>query len=143
MQYPYTEYRRYCIFHKGLGRWMMIFSKPGHKFTMSAARYKMSMHVGRDLLPTEHVDHIDNDKSNDDIKNLQILTAEENNAKYAHTLTKAWASTNCPVCGIKIDLPWKNTHIAKRSGNYTTCGRTCGSSTRNLDVDQIIIKYYK
>ena len=53
--------------------------------TISLARYKMAIKLGRMLDSNEQVDHIDNDKTNDDINNLQLLTPEENLAKYQAT----------------------------------------------------------
>ena len=44
-------------------------------------RYLMCVHLGY-ILPTElEVDHKDNDKTNDDFNNLQILTKEQNRIK--------------------------------------------------------------
>lgn len=57
--------------------------------TISYARYIMSVKLGRELSKEEQVDHIDNDKTNDSIDNLQILTAEDNLAKYHALLMDA------------------------------------------------------
>ena len=46
--------------------------------TLTYARYLMCIKLGY-ILPTElEVDHIDDDKTNDDIDNLQVLTKEQN-----------------------------------------------------------------
>lgn len=50
--------------------------------TIALARYRMSVKLGRMLRDDEQVDHIDNDKTNDSIDNLQLLTPEANRAKY-------------------------------------------------------------
>ena len=109
---------------------------PKHRFTMSYARYVMSMHLGRDLLPDEQVDHIDNDRLNDAISNLQILTVKENNAKYTLTTVRRMVKTECPVCGVKMELPWKRTHLAKRAGSTTTCSRRCGSRAQFMELKE-------
>lgn len=49
---------------------------------MLYSRYLMSVKLGRRLLPSETVDHIDDDKANDSIDNLQILSLGENQKKY-------------------------------------------------------------
>ena len=41
--------------------------------TISYARYLLSVRVGRELMENEEADHIDGNRSNDDITNLQIL----------------------------------------------------------------------
>lgn len=49
-----------------------------NSFTITYARYLMCVKLGY-ILPTElEVDHIDYDKTNDDISNLQVLTKQEN-----------------------------------------------------------------
>ena len=53
--------------------------------TMALARYRMSVKLGRMLRDDEQVDHIDNDKTNDSIDNLQILSKRDNIAKYQDT----------------------------------------------------------
>lgn len=53
--------------------------------TISLARYKMSVKLGRLLADDEQVDHIDNDKTNDSIDNLQLLSPAENMEKYQAT----------------------------------------------------------
>lgn len=51
--------------------------------TIAYARYLVSVREGRYLKDTEYVDHIDEDKTNDSIENLQILTDLENKQKHA------------------------------------------------------------
>lgn len=74
--------------------------------TMALARYKMAVKLGRMLRDDEQVDHIDNDKTNDAIDNLQILTAEQNISKYLETVPHHIHGTRsmyrrgcrCPAC---------------------------------------------
>ena len=49
----------------------------------------MSVKLGRMLEAWEEVDHIDNDKTNDSLDNLQILCGEENRKKYRNTQNPA------------------------------------------------------
>lgn len=65
------------------GRKTIALVEYGGKRTSTAyARYLLACHLGRFLKREEHVDHIDNDKSNDEIGNLQLLSPEENRSKY-------------------------------------------------------------
>lgn len=49
--------------------------------TISYARYLMSVKLGRFLKDDEHVDHIDHDKTNDTLRNLQLINRAENIGK--------------------------------------------------------------
>ncbi len=53
----------------------------GSKTSMSYARWKMIQHLQRNLLKEEHVDHINDDCTDDRVENLQILSQLENNRK--------------------------------------------------------------
>ena len=60
------------------GRKHIVKYKNGKRTTQSYPRYLMEQHLGRPLLDTEEVDHTDEDYTNDDINNLQLLTKIEN-----------------------------------------------------------------
>ena len=85
LEYPYNEiykagYLRvnrenrntlYLVKHEGIHT----------SSSTSYSRYLMAVHLKRFLTEDEQVDHIDNDKSNDIIENLQILSMKENLSK--------------------------------------------------------------
>ena len=48
------------------------------KSSVSYARYLMAVKLNRYLTSDEEVDHIDEDKTNDSVNNLQILSRKEN-----------------------------------------------------------------
>jgi hypothetical protein len=71
----------YKQWHKKIGRWCAYLYNPNTKerTTMAWAKYLMCLHLGRMLDPnTETVDHINDDKTDDRIENLQLLTRNEN-----------------------------------------------------------------
>ncbi len=138
---PYDDYNVYKVFHAAENRYMAILVNSQRRTSTSYARYVMACHLGRKLEEFEQVDHIDNDPSNDDPSNLQLLSATDNRLKHSSTLVTAWCRTTCPVCGTPIERRWKQTHVAKKSGKYTTCSRRCGSRTVNLDVEQVLVKF--
>ncbi len=41
----------------------------------------MSIYLGRRLEKDDHIDHIDGDRTNDDLENLQVLSTPEHVAK--------------------------------------------------------------
>lgn len=81
--------------------------------SMSYARYLMEDNLGRELLPDEHVDHVDNDPLNDVVENLQILSPAENNRK---SNVGKWQDT----CS-RGHSDWKTTKAGRRI--CATCNR--------------------
>lgn len=101
---------------------MACLVKPGgrDRLTMSYARYLMSIRLRRRLGPSEHVDHIDNDKLGDRFDNLQILTPAQNLAKSAKGRT--YVEFVCPVCSKVFLLEKRQTHKTATP----CCSRACG-----------------
>lgn len=83
LEYPYsTKWKKGYIVTNPEGRkTVILYNSQKDRTSTSYARYIMSVHLGRFLTPSEHVDHIDEDKTNDDIDNLQLLTQTENSKK--------------------------------------------------------------
>ena len=55
-----------------------LFNSNEDRSVTSYARYLMATHLGRYLKDDEYVDHIDEDRTNDSLDNLQILTDSDN-----------------------------------------------------------------
>lgn len=84
---PYGKgfYSGYLVFNKKEGRRYVILFKDnlGHASTsVSYARFLLAGKIGRKLENDEQADHIDNDKTNDTLDNLQLLSKKENIQKY-------------------------------------------------------------
>lgn len=132
---PFCEYMVYGpILHKKEGRRIIVLvpvdREHGPKRTSTSyARYLMSVDLGRPLLPSEHVDHIDENKLNDSLSNLQLLSIGENNSKYraAKGIKKAIAILACPACGIVFERPKNQTHLVK-GGAFSACSRKCSGT---------------
>lgn len=128
-EFPYHNYYLYVVFHKKEGRYYaMLVPKDKTKYkriTISYARYIMSVHQHRFLLPSEHVDHIDNNKTNDVIENLQILSLKQNNQKeVARKGGRALVELKCPNCG-KLFIKEKKNSFLKGSKIFNACSREC------------------
>ncbi len=83
----YPEFKSgYIITHKKEGRrYVVLVRRDQTKCCTSYARFLMSVKLGRRLRKEEQVDHIDEDKTNDSVDNLQIITQKDNlhkNAKF-------------------------------------------------------------
>ena len=74
---PYETAKIYGPYLRPDGRQHIIAVYPdGSRKTTSYPKYLMEVHLGRYLLPTETVDHIDRDFTNNSISNLQVLSKE-------------------------------------------------------------------
>jgi len=72
-------YRTVIENHKDSGRKsIQVFWDKETRTRMSLARFKMQQSLKRKLLKSEQVDHVNEDKTNDDISNLQILSPKKN-----------------------------------------------------------------
>lgn len=110
------------------GRSIIIKYDGKSRITQSYPRYLLEQHLGRKLLPTEEVDHVDHDYTNNDISNLQILSKAENCRKESsrpHRARKIFKGV-CPECGEYFEkyLNYvKNNLKQGRAGPY--CSRSC------------------
>lgn len=125
LQKPYSldwdkGYTRKC---KKDGRVRLdLFNSNSDRSTTSYARYLVSVKIGRYLTSEEEVDHTDNDCSNDEITNLQVLTIEEHKAKTkASCEGRPTTELKCANCGC---LFHREVSKLKISTN-TFCSRSC------------------
>lgn len=109
LEYPFTELYNAGYTHVGNeGRKLITLKKfNGELVGTSYARYIMAVKLGRFLTDQEEVDHIDDNKTNDDPNNLQILTPEQNREKqrlhYINNVQQKFELV-CPNCGCNFSL---------------------------------------
>ena len=137
LQEPYkSDYSKgYLNINSEPRRVVLLVRNDGTKTSTSYARYLMSSHLGRYLNKDEHVDHIDNDKMNDVIENLQILTQKENNAKGR---SRTYIELQCPICNKMFSREKRQITHKLKNGKTPTCSRRCGGiqshKTKNSPV---------
>ena len=89
-------------------------------------RWVMEQHLGRPLLPTEQVHHINHDRLDNRVENLELVTSAEHGKRHTwRPVTKA-----CVICGSEF-----TPHKTKRA-RAQTCGTDCKSallSQRNAE----------
>jgi len=127
LEYPYSEHWKigYLVTNKENRKTLLLYNSHTDRSSTQYARYLLAVNIGRYLLNDECVDHIDNDKTNDDIKNLQILTVSENNKKQGKIIGHLMVELKCPNCG-KLFNRYKNQVHSIKSGKLSFCSRKCG-----------------
>ena len=83
LEYPYSKDWKngYVVVNPEGRKTLILFNNSKNRSSTQYARYLLSVKLGRYLANTETVDHIDGNKQNDDINNLQILSHKENTCK--------------------------------------------------------------
>ena len=113
---PFADlYDTAYVYVNNEGRRLIKFLKDKkHIKGMAYARYLLSVKLGRFLTDDEQADHIDNDKTNDALDNLQLLTRAQNTAKYLATvphLVHGTAAMYKKGCRCSICKEWKSAYI--------------------------------
>lgn len=122
VEYPFNLKWKHARLYMGTEQRRMVQLASGkEQKTISYARYLMSVKLGRELRPDETVDHIDNNKLNDDINNLQILTWKENIDKYQATLPHNIHGTSSMYhkgCRCDACVKYKKDYVAKYNAEH-------------------------
>lgn len=118
-------YQMYGPYVNREGRKIVIVRRfDGSKKTTTYARYLIEHALGRELLPSETVDHIDNNKLNDNINNLQLLSRADNIIKSIPP-SEVWLE--CKYCKKKfkrrLKVYWRNKYERQMDGPF--CSKSC------------------
>lgn len=139
LEYPFNTVwsHGYTVTNGDNRKHVCLYNNHSDRTTISYARYLMSVHLGRFLHDSENVDHIDEDKTNDIVSNLQILTRSENNRKNNKSKGRLLVELECPVC---------MTHFVRRKGNtqlapsqrwkVSCCSYDCRDKLNEWNVDK-------
>jgi hypothetical protein len=92
----------------------------GTMTSMSYAKYLYTSHYQCDIDKEYHVDHINGDKMDDRIENLQVITGTYNRQK--DHIIKEMVLLRCPVCNTEFLFPKRNLPFKPNP----CCSRKCG-----------------
>lgn len=99
-------------------------------------RVVMENHIGRLLKDNEVVHHKDENKKNNDISNLQLMTNEEHVRLHALKRGCNMVELRCPWCKKTFSKKERCTHLHKKSVlNCTCCSPSCrGRLSREVQL---------
>jgi hypothetical protein len=127
----FIDYNCYKNFHKKMNRWQVCLVNKNNRNirkTILYSKYLMNLKENRILSSSEEVDHIDNDKTNDDINNLQIITRKQNKQKYDKNNPAKIVKLICPFCSGEFTKKLKNSILVSYNKNKRNfCSRSCSS----------------
>jgi len=116
-----------------------------NRTTISYARYLMCVKLGYVINSDFEVDHVDNNKSNDDVNNLQVVTSVENKLKETiRYLEEEQISYgyHCAFCNTPFILTEREQKMRlAKNQELAFCSRSCSAKYHNTISINSVIKY--
>ena len=112
-----------------------LFNSNEDRTTISYARYLMGVKLGYEVPSDLEVDHIDDDKTNDDINNLQLLTQQQNKDKENKRragITEPYKNVVCKYCNTPFIIATSYYNKKIKAGNKNIfCTIVCRSKNNS------------
>lgn len=97
-------------------------------------RVIMENHLGRVLNTNEVVHHVNEDKKDNRLENLQLMHVGEHESFHGYKVGRMYVELICPYCGKNFVIP-ENQSFLKKGAKYTCCSRHCkGKFSRNIQL---------
>lgn len=136
LAYPYNKRwaSGYVVTSRDNRKTLILVNNESDRTSTQYARYLLAVKLGRFLTNEETVDHIDEDKTNDDINNLQILSMADNIRK-SHKQPDM--ELICPICNTKFYRALTQLRSKKNRArlNMIACSRVCGGKLSHISKD--------
>lgn len=137
----------YLQIHPSGRKYICLFNSNSDRTIISYARYLYGVKLGYEVPAEYEVDHRDNDRTNDDINNLQLLTQEENRLKqewWVTLMVVQWHIIPCDYCKELFYITQReiNNKIAQ---NVTSlcCSKKCSNALASIKQHNIDIELIK
>lgn len=140
LEYPYNQdWERGYLNVNSEGRaTLTLYNSQEDRSSTQYARYLLAVKLNRYLTSDEEVDHIDDDKFNNCISNLQLLSSKENRDKMNHRRGVSMVEYLCPVCEKVFSIKKRNSPLIVKYKKSATCSRTCGGKLKSINTDRPI-----
>lgn len=131
LEEPFKSFWRkgYIVVNSENRRNVVLFNSGLDRTTISYARYLMCVKLKYLLSSEFEVDHIDDDKTNDDIDNLQVLTPKQNKEKEHNrflTEDQKWWHYTCEHCKEPFSITERVKNMKKSAGTaHSFCSKKC------------------
>ena len=139
LKYPYnTKWKYGYVYVNGDNRkTLILYNNHNERSSTTYSRYLMSVKEKRFLEQWEHVDHKNNDKTDDREDNLQILTKSENSEKYEKEVNSGtFVKIECPNCfSIFIKRKGITQLVPSLKNKITCCSRKCSSEIKKMKLN--------
>lgn len=133
LEYPYTTRWKtgYIVTNGENRKTVILYNSDTDRTSTSYARYLMAVKLKKFLSEDQHVDHINSDKTDDRIENLQVLSVTENNRKESRRRGRVLVEIKCPNCHTNF-VRRKGITQATPSlrGKVTCCSKMCSKLFR-------------
>ena len=110
---------------------VLLYNTQEDRTTVSYSRYLYSVYLGYEVPSHLQVDHINDDKTDDRLSNLQLLTQEQNRLKehYNYIMNKQIVyGVYCNNCGSPFLIALRELNMKlKNNSGYAFCSRACAS----------------
>ena len=120
---------------------VIVMYTDGSRKTYSYARFLMEQKLGRELAYSEEVDHINGDRKDDKIENLQVLSKGSNikkmyeDCEYKKSYVYHFI---CPVCLTQATSQYRNVKGNWKKGKSGPfCSKNCSGHYSSLGLDSI------
>lgn len=110
----------YVILNRENRKIALLKDNEGNRLTISYAKYLYTSHYKCDIPKGEEIDHINGDKTDDRIENLQKISKAYNIKK--DRKGQEMLMLKCPVCGVEFLFPRRNLSTHPNP----CCSRRCG-----------------